>query len=154
MGNPQSPPYVTPAQLPLYGANPAALVKIPNDVQVAACQAATDTLDAYFRARYPLPFVAVLDTAIALRAAHIATWLLLSQKGRNPEAGYDDQIDARYTEALEWARGVERQNIHLNVTIAGPNPPKYNLPTVYTGVPRGWGGIGGGPGRPGGWGRW
>jgi phage gp36-like protein len=150
MGNPQSPPYVTPAQLPLYGANPAALIKISNDIQVAACQAATDTLDAYFRARYPLPFLAVNDTAIALRAAHIATWLLLSQKGRNPGAGYDDQIDMRYAEAIEWAKGVERQSIHLNVTVASQNPPRYNLPTVYTAPQRGWSGRVG----PAGWRRW
>lgn len=138
MGAGQSLPYVTPNQLPQYGANAAALQKIPNDIQVAACQTATDTLDNYFRARYPLPFVSVNDTSIAMRAAHIATWLLLAQRGRNPEAGWDDQIDERYKEAIEWAKGVERQNIHLNVTLNTPNPPQYSFPAVISARPRGW----------------
>lgn len=138
MGTGQSAPYILPNQLTQYGINPFAIQKISYDAQLAACQAATDQLDAFFRARYPLPFVSVNDTTIAMRAAHIAVWLLLSGKGRNPEAGWDDQIDLRYQEAMEWARNVEKQNIHLNVTIATPNPPRYRFPAVLSARPRGW----------------
>lgn len=146
----QSPPYVVPAELPLYGANEKALLKVSNDEQVAACQAATDQLDGFFADRYPLPFISVNDTAIKLRAAHIAIWLLLSQRGRNPEAGYDDQIDKRYEEAMAWGLEVARQKISLNVTLAAVNKPQYNLPTVITHRQRGWSGSRF-PGRGGCW---
>ena len=131
-------PYVQPSDLPLFGANEKALLKISNDEQVAACQAASDTLDTYFRPRYPLPFVSVNDTATKLRAAHIAIWLLLSQRGRNPEAGYDDQIDERYKEAIEWAKQIQRQDGMLNVTVNQPSRPTYQLPAVITSRSRGW----------------
>ena len=131
-------PYTQPTRLALFGANPNALLKVSNDEQVAACQAASDTLDTYFRPRYPLPFVSVNDTAIELRAAHIAIWLLLSQRGRNPEAGYDDQIDERYKEAIEWAKQIQRQDGMLNVTVNQPSSPNYNFPAVLSGRPRGW----------------
>ena len=129
--------YVTPAELTLYGANAFAIQKISNDEQVAACVAASTSMDSYFRGRYPLPFL-TFDVDIKMRAAHIATWLLLSQRGRDPGAGYDDQIDERYKEAIKWCEGVQRQSIHPNVTISNPNPPSYQLPAVITSRQRGW----------------
>ena len=134
----QSPPYVLPSELPLYGANVNALVQVSIDEQVAACQAATDVLDGYFSSRYPLPFVAVNDTSIKVRAAHIAIWFLLSQRGRNPAAQWDDQIDERYKEAIAWAVSVQKQATNLNVTILTPTSPNYSFPAVVTSRSRGW----------------
>jgi len=137
----QSPPYVLPSELTLYGANASALRKISLDQQMAACQSATDLLDGYFSSRYPLPFVSVNDTSIKIRAAHIATWFLLAEGGRNPEAGWDDQIDQRYKEAIAWAVAVQKQATNLNVTIAQPSKPNYSFPAVISSRQRGWTGC-------------
>jgi phage gp36-like protein len=134
----QSPPYVLPSELTLYGANPNALQRVSLDEQTAACQAATDVLDGYFSSRYPLPFLAVNDTSIKVRAAHIATWFLLSQQGRNPAAQWDDQIDRRYEEAIAWAVAVQKQATNLNVTVLQPTAPNYSFPAVISGRSRGW----------------
>lgn len=129
--------YVQPSELVSYGANQYALQSVPLTTQTAACITASATLDAYFRGRYPLPFL-TYDVDIKMRAAHIATWLLLANRGRDPEAGYDDQINQRYTEAIAWAEAVQRQAIHPNVTISTPSAPTYSFPAVITGCRRGW----------------
>lgn len=129
--------YVAPAQLVLYGLNRNAIQKVSLDEQNAACAAASATADSYFRGRYPLPFLSY-DVDITMRVAHVAIWLLLSSRGRNPESGYDDQIDKRYEEALAWFGCVQRQAAHPNVTVSTPNAPQYSFPAVLTGRQRGW----------------
>lgn len=133
--------YVTPAQLTLYGLNPNAISKVSEAEKLAACTAASSTADSYFRGRYPLPFL-TFDVDITMRVAHVAIWLLLSNRGRNPESGYDDQIDERYKEALAWFGCVQRQAAHPNVTTNQPNSPKYSFPAVITQCTRGWTRVG------------
>ena len=133
--------YVTPAQLPMYGLNPFAIQKVSLDEQNAACIAASATADSYFRGRYPLPFL-TFDVDIVMRVAHVATWLLLSSRGRNPEAGYDDQIDERYNQAIAWFGCVQRQAAHPNVTVSQSNTPRYSFPAVISGPTRGWTRVG------------
>jgi phage gp36-like protein len=133
--------YVTPAQLPAYGLNPNAIQKVSQAEQLAACAAASATADSYFRGRYPLPFL-TFDVDIVLRVAHVAIWLLLSNRGRDPGAGYDDQIDKRYEEAIAWFGGVQRQAVHPNVTLSQVKPPQYSFPAVITSRQRGWTRVG------------
>lgn len=132
--------YVTPAQLASYGINPFAIQKVSEDEKTAACVAASATADSYFRGRYPLPFL-TFDVDITMRVAHVAIWLLLSNRGRNPEAGYDDQIDKRYEEAIVWFGAVQRQAAHPNVTVSQVNSPQYSFPAVISARPRGWTGC-------------
>jgi phage gp36-like protein len=129
--------YVTPSELVSYGANPIALAPIAMTLQTAACTSASSTMDAYFRGRYPLPFTSWGED-VKMRAAHIATWLLLASRGFDPEAGYDSQIDSRYQEAIRWCEHVQRQAVHPDVTYDAPASPKYNLPAVLTHCKRGW----------------
>jgi len=129
--------YVNPNELALYGLNPEALNSIAMTLQTAACIAASESMDAYFRGRYPLPFTA-WGVDVRMRAAHIAIWLLLADRGRNPEAGYDDQINLRYEQAIKWCEQVQRQAVHPNVTFAAPASPAFNLPAVLTSPKRGW----------------
>lgn len=129
--------YVVPSQLPSYGLNPYALQKISQDEQQAACVSASSMMDDYFAGRYPLPFL-TWPISITTHAAHIAVWLLLSNRGRNPEAGYDDQIDLRYEQAIEYCKGVQRQSIHPAVTFSAPTPPAYSMPAIRSRRPRGW----------------
>src|ERR1700722_9455793 len=128
--------YVLPPQLPQFGVDPFALNRVSQDVQMQSCVSASVTLDAYFRGRYPLPFI-TYDVDITMRAAHIAIWLCLSNVGRNPEAIWDDQIDKRYEEAIRWAEGVQRQSIHPNVTLISVSAPQFSLPAVLTHCRRG-----------------
>lgn len=130
-------PYVTPAQLPSYGVQAAALNRVANDVQAASCLAASTRADSMISQRYPLPLVA-FDFDLVLPVAHIAIWLCLSNVGRNPEAGYDDQIDRRYEQAMEFLGQVQRQSANLNVLVNQPPSPQFNLPAVRTHPRRGW----------------
>jgi phage gp36-like protein len=129
--------YVFPNQLTSYGLNPLAIAKVLEVEQNAACIAASSTADTFFRGRYPLPFL-TFDVDITMRVAHVAIWLLLSNRGRNPEAGYDDQINERYKEAMIWFGEVQRQAAHPNVTFSAPNPPAYSMPAVVSRRMRGW----------------
>jgi phage gp36-like protein len=130
-------PYVTPAQLPNYGVQQSALNRVSNDVQLAACMSASTRADSFIGDRYPLPLVA-FDIDLVTPVAHIAIWICLSNVGRNPGAGYDDQIDERYKEALHFLGEVARQTFRLNVLVNQPPPPMYNLPAVRTHRRRGW----------------
>jgi phage gp36-like protein len=129
--------YVQPSQLTTYGLSPFAIQNVSQDEQMAACVAASSTADTFFRGRYPLPFT-TFDIDITMRVAHVAIWLLLSNRGRNPEAQYDDQINERYKEAMEWFGMVQRQAAHPNVTFAAPTAPAYSMPAVISKCPRGW----------------
>lgn len=133
--------YTTPAMLPSYGVQQAALNRVPNDVQIASCVSASSRADSMISQRYPLPLVA-FDYDLVLPVAHIAIWLCLSNVGRNPEAGYDDQIDIRYEQAMAFLGHVQRQSANLNVLVNQPPSPKFNLPAVITGRQRGWTGRG------------
>lgn len=129
--------YVSPALLPSYGVQQAALNRVANDVQNASCVAASSRADSFISQRYPLPLVA-FDYDLVLPVAHIAIWLCLSNVGRNPEAGYDDQIDIRYQQAIDFLGQVQRQSANLNVLVNQPPTPRFNLPAVITSPQRGW----------------
>lgn len=129
--------YTTPSLLPNYGVQAAALQRVPNDVQIASCVAASSQADSFISQRYPLPLIA-FDYDLVLRVSHIAIWLCLANVGRNPEAGYDDQINLRYEQAMAFLGQVQRQAANLNVLFNQPPSPKFNLPAVITSPQRGW----------------
>ena len=129
--------YTTPALLPSYGVQAAALNRVPNDVQIASCVSASSTADSFISQRYPLPLVA-FDYDLVLRVSHVAIWMCLSNVGRNPEAGYDDQIDSRYNDAMTFLGHVQRQSANLNVLVNQPPRPLFNFPATLTSPQRGW----------------
>lgn len=134
--------YVNPAMLTQFGAQASALKRVTNDVQNASCVAASSQASSLISGRYPLPLVA-FDYDLAMPVAHMAIWICLSDIGRNPEAGWDDQIDQRYHAAIDFLTRVQKQSANLNVTANYPSPPQFNMPAVLTHRSRGWEGRGG-----------
>ena len=131
--------YVTPAQLTTYGVNPFALQKVSQDEQTAACVACSAKADDYMNSRYKLPLLS-WPPSITMAVAHMAIWVVLSNRGRNPEAGYDDEISMRYREAIAYFEGIQQQRINpAGIVDSGTsNPPSFPFPKVTTGPTRGW----------------
>ena len=84
-----------------------------------------------------------------MMAAYIAAKLAIDGRGSRPAEQADETIQLNYDRAIDWAKGVQRQTIHPDVTF-NSNPTVYALPQVRSpNPPRGWTGGGGGNG-----GRW
>ena len=78
--------YATPGDLATYGVSATALAPIDTPVQEAACEAASDVVDGYLRARYKLP-LGDWGTDLIRVTAQIAVYDLLVVRGYNPAAG-------------------------------------------------------------------
>lgn len=129
--------YCTPSDIGDYALNAIALSTIPNGVQVAACAAASEQLDSFFRGRYPLPLL-TWGTDVTMMAAYVAAKLALENRGTRPMQGADDTVERNYDRAIAWAKGVQRQTVHPDVTFSQP-APTYTLPQVASpNQPRGW----------------
>jgi phage gp36-like protein len=146
---PSGAPYVTQPQLANYW--PAAAF---NGITVAqqdqACLDATATVDSYYNGRYEMPLLA-WDAQTTYATAVIAIYKLFSTRGANAMNGADKTIFDRFFEmvgnpnvpgSLGWLDKVQRQSAHPAVTPTVPSnqSPTYNLPQVYSGIPRGWSG--------------
>jgi hypothetical protein len=113
--------------------------------QLQACTDASERADSYLRGRYQLPLTQ-FGTDLKTMTAYIAVYLLGQMRGFNPAAGADQNIVARYYEAVGhpqipgsgWFPAVQRQAIHPDVTGSASAAPNYQLPQVATSVPRGW----------------
>lgn len=130
--------YCLPSDVALYAMNEIALSAVPLPQQNACCIAASETLDSHFRGRYPLPLL-TWGTDVTMHAAYVAAYLIYSgSRGAMPMKGADDRVMINYEHAIEWAKGVQRQTVHPDVTFACP-APTYQLPQVHSpNKPRGW----------------
>ena len=131
--------YCNAAQVAQYALNAIALSSAPAGAVDAACIAASEILDSHFRGRFPLPLL-TWGTDVVLMASFIAGYLVYTgSRGAQPMKGADDSIERNYDRAMDWARGVQRQTIHPDVTFT-PAPETYRLPQVSSpNRDRGWG---------------
>ncbi len=132
--------YCSPTDVGTYAMNAIALSVIPTLQQTAACAAASEKLDSYFRGRYPLPLLN-WGTDVTMHAAYIAAFLMYSgSRGATPMKGSDEMVRQNYEDAIKWAEGVQRQTIHPDVTVATPFAGSdYQFPQVMSpNCPRGW----------------
>jgi phage gp36-like protein len=144
---PGGTPYVTQAQLSNYWPAPAF-----NGITIAqqdqACLDATGEVDGRISGRYQMPLLA-WGNELTKVTAWIAIYLCFSTRGFNPQNGSDRTIQDRYWEmvgnpnvpgSIGWLDKVQRQSIHPDITATVPpnQSPTYNLPQVYSGIPRGW----------------
>ena len=144
--------YCQPSDITTY-AIPATAIPASVTVaqQIAACVAASQEVDNYIGGRYPLPLApnfnngTSYDPALVRHTAYIAAFILMSNRGFQPNAGADALISENYWKAVGYPDrpgsgffpNVRRQNIDLNVSPTAVTPPKFNLPQVWTKRPRG-----------------
>lgn len=133
--------YCQPSDLVATGINPVALQDIPMSQQTASCQQASEMADSYMRGRYALPLSA-WGQDVVIRTAHIAIYLLMTARGYDGSAGggADNLIRLNFEDAIRWFEGIQRQNVHPDVTpaVAQPGDPVHDLPQVITNQPRMW----------------
>ena len=137
--------YCTPTDVTTYGIPSTAIpATITTPMIVSACVAASAEADNYLRGRYPLPITGsvgggsgVFDIGIVKHTALIATKTLLTQRGFALHHGADETIDRNYMLALEYFKGIQRQNAHPDVTYGAPPSPNYTLPNISSRPPRG-----------------
>ena len=132
--------YCTPADLIATGINPFALQDVLDYQQTAACLTASELADSYLRGRYALP-LSQWGYDLRFRTAQVAVYIVLKTRGRNPEAGADEQWRLDYEDAIHWFEGIQRQNTHPDVTpaVQPGQDPTHDLPQVLSQAPRQWG---------------
>jgi phage gp36-like protein len=139
--------YVQVSDLPQY-LNPLALVDVTNAAQVQACADASETANSYLRGRFPVDASAptVVGSDLKRYCAYIAIYQLLGQRGMNPSAGADSQIETNYREAVGypdrpgsgWFPAVARGAIQPDLQFPAPPSPTFQLPQVFSRPQRGW----------------
>jgi hypothetical protein len=149
---PGNTPYVVYSQLGQY--LPQAVLNLATEAQqIQACADATDMADAYMNGRYAMPLLS-WDNSVTRNTAAIAVYLLMDGViGWGAMAGSDRNIRASYARALGgpdpdnasfvhpgFFPGVQRQNLHPNVTPSLPvgQDPVHDAPQVSSNQPRGW----------------
>ena len=131
--------YCLPSDVSSYALNAIAMSAIPLPQQTAACIAASEKMDSYFRGRYPLPLL-TWGTDVTMHTSYIAAFLMYSgSRGATPMKGADEMVRINYEDAIRWAEGVQRQTVHPDVTFTCPTVPSYAFPQVMSpNCPRGW----------------
>ncbi len=129
--------YATTADLTRFAVNASAFGGISTLDQQAALAAASSYADSKLRGRFALPLLAWGDD-LRRAVCYIAAYDLLSVRGFNPVAGSDSNLRQRYEDGVKWLDGVERQNIHPDVTPSPEQSPKYDDPKIVTSTRRGW----------------
>lgn len=123
--------YATKDELYIYGAPSKAFGQLTDAAKDAALEAASRTVDTYYRARFPLP-LSSWDEQTKKVTCQIATYDLLSIRGYNPASGSDINIKDRYDSAIAWLEKVAKQQAHPEVATAQINAPEVVQPSVIT----------------------
>lgn len=131
--------YCQVSDLTTIGINPVSLQDVTLAEQQAAIVAASAQIDDHIGGRYQLPLLA-WPMSFTLNCAKLAVYIILSVRGYNPDSGADPLWKIDGEKAIEWAKGIQRQAIHPQVTPSAPSPgnPTYDLPQVQTMPQRGW----------------
>ena len=109
------------------------------DDRQAAIVGASALIDDHIGGRYPLPLLA-FPSSFTYHCAKIAVYICLSARGYNPAAGADPIWAKDYEKAIDWVKGIQRQEIHPQVTVSQPSPgnPTFDLPKVSSSPQRGY----------------
>ena len=142
-----------------------ALRDIPEAAKLDKINEVSRLMDGYFRERYTLPFNQVgLDMQLNCEA--ITTWLLLLDRGINPNAGMGEEaLKDAYDKAIAWLKAVANPNggVSPDVTdsssaaVEGPSVPRAAVKSqclrgmVGVGLSGGSSGISGRGGQYPGW---
>jgi len=105
-------------------------------------------VDEFLAARYPLPLIS-WPVSITEHTCRIATWNLLSVRGYNPASQGDENIRARYDDAIRQLTLIQKQQMHPAVVAqpdagsvyAQPGSFSFSVINVNTGSEdsnRGW----------------
>jgi phage gp36-like protein len=139
--------YCAVADLTTIGINPISLQDVSLAAQQEAIVTASAMIDDHIAGRYQLPLLAWPDS-FKYHTAKLAVYVILSARGYSPDAGADPLWKVDGEKAIEWAKGIQRQAIHPQVTPSAPSPGNatYDLPQVQTSPQRGWNWYG--PGTP------
>ena len=131
--------YCQVADLTTIGINPTSLSDVSTPEQQAAIVTASAMIDDMIGGRYPLPLLA-WPSSFTFHCAKIAVYILLSARGYNPDSGADPLWKRDYEKAVDWGRGIQRQEIHPQVQVSAPSPGNstYDFPQVSSGAPRGY----------------
>jgi len=131
--------YCQLADLTTLGINALALVNVPVPDQQAAIVGASALIDDHIAGRYPLPLLS-FPSSFTYHCAKIAVYMCLSVRGYNPAAGADPIWAKDYEKAISWVLGIQRQEIHPQVTVSAPSPGNatFDFPKVTSQQPRGY----------------
>lgn len=129
--------YATLTDLHTYGLSAVACGNVTTGDQQVILDGRNAWADGKLRGRYQLPLLA-WDVDLRMMVAQLAAYDVMIRRGYNPAAGADVNVRLRYEDALKWFDGVERQNVHPNVTASPTASPHYNAPQVTTSTTRGW----------------
>jgi phage gp36-like protein len=120
-----------------FGIVASALSSLPDDVKLAALDAASVRVDGYLRSRYKLPLTAWGQDIVEATVV-IAVWILMSRRGFMPAAGSDALIRERYLDTLQWLNRVGRQEVQPDVKPTSAEDSSMAAPRVTTATARGW----------------
>ena len=131
--------YCSISDLTTLGINALALQNVGLPEQQAAIVGASAMIDDHIAGRYPLPLLA-FPSSFNYHCAKIAVYICLSVRGYNPAAGADPIWAKDYQKAVDWVMGIQRQEIHPQVTVSQPSPGNatFDFPKVTSAQPRGY----------------
>jgi len=140
--------YATLADLYKYGAPATAFGNLTDPDKQAGLDEASAKVDEFLAARYPLPLIS-WPVSITEHTCRIATWNLLSVRGYNPASQGDENIRARYDDAIRQLTLIQKQQMHPAVVAqpdagsvyAQPGSFSFSVINVNTGSEdsnRGW----------------
>lgn len=129
-----------------------ALADMSSDTVANALARASSMADGYVRKRYNLP-LQDWTQSLTQAVADIATWIVMKNRGFNPDAESSKTIQGAYRDALEWLESVSNNEIDpqfVDATGAGQNESgtgntvSEKAFAYYSGTGGGWGGSSGG----------
>lgn len=118
----------------------SALADVPLKDQQSALLRASRMADTYLRDRYHLPLACPYDPALVFWVCQVASYMLMSTRGYNPNMGADVVIRLAYDDAIKALMRVANGQQQLCVTQANPSSLQ---PEFGTNPSRGFGGDGG-----------
>lgn len=99
---------------------------------------ASGVADDYFRDLGVLPISSPSD-GLKVRVSHIAAYLLMSERGFNPESAKDQLIVKNYNDAIAWLERIADGKIAVpDLAPTTPEGEGAGDPGVSTTEPRGW----------------
>lgn len=115
--------------LPISSLSPLTALQISS-----TCQAVSDFMDGFFRGRWGYASVPLLawDTSVTENAAKVSAFRLMRLRGMKPDGSDWKLFESVYKEALDWLNGVQRQQVHPNVTLANGALPGQQQPNLLT----------------------
>lgn len=97
--------YAAPADLKALSLPASALTGITDPEIQKALDTASSLADGYLGSRYALPITAHGED-LTRAVCNIAAYDLMTRRGYNPDAGGNDSIRDRYTDALRWLERI------------------------------------------------